>query len=177
MTDAIHTERRGRVLIITMDRPEAKNAINGELATGLWAAVQELNTDPGLTAEYFNFREIGGFLRPDETQPDQTPVHDAIDFDSFAQEIGGSGLFNFASRWTGQVEVDQQSDVTFALSKIGFVSNFFHCLARLFGSPISCGFRLVVFSRSVFRSISMSASNFCVSTAGMKRWMMLSQFL
>ena len=30
------------VLIITMNRPEAKNAINGPLATGLWAAVQEL---------------------------------------------------------------------------------------------------------------------------------------
>lgn len=47
---AILTERRGRVLIITMNRPEAKNAINGELATGLLAAIQELNTDAGLTA-------------------------------------------------------------------------------------------------------------------------------
>lgn len=50
MSDTIFTERRDRVLIITMNRPEAKNAINGDLATGLWAAIQELNTDPGLTA-------------------------------------------------------------------------------------------------------------------------------
>jgi len=50
MNDAILTERRGRVLIITMNRPEAKNAINGELSTGLWAAIEELNTDPTLTA-------------------------------------------------------------------------------------------------------------------------------
>lgn len=50
MSDAILTERRGRVLVITMNRPEAKNAINGDLANGLWAAVEELNTDPGLTA-------------------------------------------------------------------------------------------------------------------------------
>ena len=50
MTDAILTERRDRVLIITMNRPEAKNAINGALATGLLAAVEELNADPSLTA-------------------------------------------------------------------------------------------------------------------------------
>ncbi|MDG2025919.1 MAG: crotonase/enoyl-CoA hydratase family protein [Acidimicrobiales bacterium] len=50
MSDAILTERRGRVLVITMNRPEAKNAINGDLANGLWAAVEELNTDPMLTA-------------------------------------------------------------------------------------------------------------------------------
>lgn len=50
MSDAILTERRGRVLVVTMNRPEAKNAINGELADGLWAAVQELDTDPALTA-------------------------------------------------------------------------------------------------------------------------------
>lgn len=50
MTDAILTERRGRVLVITMNRPEARNAINGELSTGLWAAIEELNADPTLTA-------------------------------------------------------------------------------------------------------------------------------
>jgi enoyl-CoA hydratase/carnithine racemase len=50
MTDTILTERRDRVLIITMNRPEAKNAINGDLADGLWAAIEELNTDPGITA-------------------------------------------------------------------------------------------------------------------------------
>jgi enoyl-CoA hydratase len=47
---AVLTERRGRVLLITLNRPEAMNAINGALSTGLWAAVQELNGDPDLTA-------------------------------------------------------------------------------------------------------------------------------
>ncbi len=50
MSDAILTERRDRVLVITMNRPEAKNAINGDLATGLWAAIEELDDDSGLTA-------------------------------------------------------------------------------------------------------------------------------
>ena len=38
---AILTERRGRVLVITLNRPEAMNAINGALSHGLLAAVRE----------------------------------------------------------------------------------------------------------------------------------------
>ena len=54
MTDsaepAVLVERRDRVMLITLNRPEAMNAINGALSHGLWNAVQELNDDPGLTA-------------------------------------------------------------------------------------------------------------------------------
>lgn len=49
MADTVLTERRGRVLLITLNRPEARNAINGELADGLVAAVDELDRDGGLT--------------------------------------------------------------------------------------------------------------------------------
>jgi len=48
--NAVLVERRDRVMIITLNRPEAMNAINGDLSHGLWNAVQELNDDPGLTA-------------------------------------------------------------------------------------------------------------------------------
>lgn len=48
--DAVLTEQRGRVLLITLNRPDAMNAINGALSSGLWAAVQRLDSDPGLTA-------------------------------------------------------------------------------------------------------------------------------
>ncbi len=44
------TERRGRVLLITLNRPDAMNAINRDLAQGLLAAVAELEGDDGLTA-------------------------------------------------------------------------------------------------------------------------------
>ena len=47
---AVLTEKRDRVMIITLNRPEAMNAINGDLSHGLWNAVQELNSDSGLTA-------------------------------------------------------------------------------------------------------------------------------
>ena len=42
---AIIVERRGRVMVITLNRPEAMNAINGALSNGLWTAIQELDAD------------------------------------------------------------------------------------------------------------------------------------
>jgi len=47
---AVLTERRGRVLVITLNRPDAMNAINGALSAGLVAAATELDDDPSLTA-------------------------------------------------------------------------------------------------------------------------------
>lgn len=40
--DAVHTEVRGNVLVITMNRPDARNAVNGDLAQGIEAAVDRL---------------------------------------------------------------------------------------------------------------------------------------
>jgi enoyl-CoA hydratase len=50
MSDAVLTEQRGRVLLITLNRPDARNAINGEVAQGLWEAVERFNDDATLTA-------------------------------------------------------------------------------------------------------------------------------
>ena len=48
--NAVLTETRGRVLLITLNRPEAMNAINTDLAQGVLAAVRQLDGDDGLTA-------------------------------------------------------------------------------------------------------------------------------
>lgn len=42
---AVLTERRGRVLLITLNRPEARNSVNAELAAGVAAALDELDAD------------------------------------------------------------------------------------------------------------------------------------
>ena len=47
---AVLTETLGRILLITLNRPEAMNAINTDLAQGLLAAVEELDSNDGLTA-------------------------------------------------------------------------------------------------------------------------------
>ena len=48
--ETVLIESRGRVLLITLNRPEAMNAINSDLAQGLLAAVARLDGDDGLTA-------------------------------------------------------------------------------------------------------------------------------
>lgn len=50
LESAVLTERRDRVLLITLNRPDAMNAINGALSTGLVEAVAQLDGDPSLTA-------------------------------------------------------------------------------------------------------------------------------
>tara|TARA_Y100000748_G_scaffold288763_1_gene273985 strand:- start:868 stop:1629 length:762 start_codon:yes stop_codon:yes gene_type:complete len=47
---AVLTEKRDRVLLITLNRPEAMNSINGDLSHGLMAAIEMLNEDSDLTA-------------------------------------------------------------------------------------------------------------------------------
>ena len=48
MSDEVLVERRDGVQIITINRPEAKNAINGAVAAGIAAAVDELDADDEL---------------------------------------------------------------------------------------------------------------------------------
>ena len=51
MTDepAVLTERRERILIITINRPDQRNAINSAVAQGIAAALDELDADAGLS--------------------------------------------------------------------------------------------------------------------------------
>lgn len=45
---AVRTERIGSTLLITIDRPQARNAVNAAVAAGLAAALDELEADPAL---------------------------------------------------------------------------------------------------------------------------------
>src|ERR671921_2180899 len=47
--DTVLTERRDRVLVITLNRPEVRNAVNAALAEGVAAALDELDADDGLS--------------------------------------------------------------------------------------------------------------------------------
>jgi len=48
MVERVRFERRDRVGLITLDRPEARNAIDGDMAVGLEAAVDRLEEDDDL---------------------------------------------------------------------------------------------------------------------------------
>jgi enoyl-CoA hydratase len=47
----VRTERTGSTLLITLDRPEARNAVNAATATALAAALDALEADPTLRAD------------------------------------------------------------------------------------------------------------------------------
>ncbi|MFK7897009.1 MAG: crotonase/enoyl-CoA hydratase family protein [Myxococcota bacterium] len=49
MADEILTEKRGRILLITLNRPEAKNAVNAALADALVATIESFEADDDLT--------------------------------------------------------------------------------------------------------------------------------
>ncbi|WP_343602184.1 crotonase/enoyl-CoA hydratase family protein [Mycobacterium sp.] len=50
MTDAALTERRGNVLVITINRPEARNAVNGAVSTAVGDALEQAQQDPDVRA-------------------------------------------------------------------------------------------------------------------------------
>jgi enoyl-CoA hydratase len=47
--DPVLTERRDGVLLVTLNRPDARNAVNTALAEGIAAALDDLDADSGLT--------------------------------------------------------------------------------------------------------------------------------
>ena len=48
MSDIVQYEVQGRIGIITLNRPEARNAVNGDVASGMESAVDQLEDDPGV---------------------------------------------------------------------------------------------------------------------------------
>jgi enoyl-CoA hydratase len=58
--DAVISERRGSVLLITLNRPEVRNAVNAALAAGVGAALDELDADEGLSVGVLT--GAGGFF-------------------------------------------------------------------------------------------------------------------
>jgi enoyl-CoA hydratase len=48
-TQAVLTERRDRVLVITINRPDQRNAVNAAVAAGIAAALNELDADADLS--------------------------------------------------------------------------------------------------------------------------------
>ena len=60
MSDAVRTEADGRLLVITIDRPEARNAVNAAVAQGVAAGLDRLDGDDDLQAAVLT--GAGGFF-------------------------------------------------------------------------------------------------------------------
>jgi enoyl-CoA hydratase len=59
-SEAVITERRGSVLLITLNRPEVRNAVNAALAAGVAGALEELDGEDGLSVGVLT--GAGGFF-------------------------------------------------------------------------------------------------------------------
>jgi enoyl-CoA hydratase len=59
-TSEVLTERRGNVLLITLNRPQVRNAVNAALAAGLAGALEELDGDDSLSVGVLT--GAGGFF-------------------------------------------------------------------------------------------------------------------
>ncbi len=59
-TEPVLTERRDNVLLITLNRPEVRNAVNAALAAGVAGALDELDADDGLSVGVLT--GAGGFF-------------------------------------------------------------------------------------------------------------------
>jgi enoyl-CoA hydratase len=57
---AVLTERRGNVMLITLNRPDVRNAVNAALAEGVAGALDELDSDDGLSVGVLT--GAGGFF-------------------------------------------------------------------------------------------------------------------
>jgi enoyl-CoA hydratase len=59
-SEPVLTERRGSVLLITLNRPEVRNAVNAAVAAGVASALEELDGDEGLSVGVIT--GAGGFF-------------------------------------------------------------------------------------------------------------------
>jgi enoyl-CoA hydratase len=60
MSEPVLAERRGSVLLITLNRPEVRNSVNASLAAGVGGALDELDEDDGLSVGVLT--GAGGFF-------------------------------------------------------------------------------------------------------------------
>ena len=59
MSDIVQYETRGRIAVITLNRPEARNAVNGDVANGVEAAIDQLEADPDVWVGIITANTVG----------------------------------------------------------------------------------------------------------------------
>src|SRR5260370_18393153 len=113
MTDAVLTDVSDGIAVITINRPEARNAINGDVARGIAAAVEDFDSRPDVTvlvltgagATFSAGMDLKGFLSGDAPtagdrgfggitqRPPAKPVIAALRGDALAGRVGPPPAF------------------------------------------------------------------------------------
>jgi len=93
-TDAVITERRGNILLIAINRPEVRNAVNGAVAEGIAHALDELDNEDGLAVGVLSGNggffsagmDLGAFVKG------ETPYYEDRGFAGIAQRAADKPL-------------------------------------------------------------------------------------
>jgi enoyl-CoA hydratase len=97
MSDAVLFEVRGHVAVITLNRPEARNAVNGDVALALEAAIDRLEDDPDLRVGVLA-AATAGQARPVFSAGADLKVIEAGELASIFTARGGFAGFAFRER-------------------------------------------------------------------------------
>lgn len=97
MSDVVRYEVRERVAIVTLARPEARNAINADVAAGLEAAIDRLESDPEVWVGILT-ADTGGQERPVFCAGADLKVINAGQADTLFTERGGFAGFVYRDR-------------------------------------------------------------------------------
>jgi enoyl-CoA hydratase len=97
MSDIVTYEARGRVAVITLNRPEARNAVNGDLANGLEAAIDRLEADDDIWVGILT-ANTDGQERPVFCAGADLKAINSGDAASLSTERGGFGGFVYRER-------------------------------------------------------------------------------
>ena len=72
MSDVLRCELLDRIAVVTLSRPDRRNALSGELLTTLRATLAELDADPGVRLGLVHDRDLA------EEHPDGVPEADPV---------------------------------------------------------------------------------------------------
>jgi enoyl-CoA hydratase/carnithine racemase len=131
MSDAVQYSSSDRIAVITIDRPEARNAVNGDVARGLEAAIDQMEDDPDVWVGVL-CANTGDQERPVFCAGADLKAIEAGDLPTLYTERGGFGGFVYRERTkpivvavdglatAGGLEIVLASDVVVATTRSSF---------------------------------------------------------
>ncbi|MBL7490031.1 enoyl-CoA hydratase/isomerase family protein [Frankia sp. AgB1.9] len=162
MTDAVLIETRGRVAVITLNRPEARNAVNHDVAAALESAIDTLENDPDLWVGVLCANSAGQ-VRPVFCAGADLKAIESGQLDTLFTERGGFAGFTFRERakpvvvavdglaTAGGLEIVLAADVVVASTRSAFG------LAEVTRNLIASSGGLFRLPRAVGQAVAMDA--------------------
>ncbi|ADP83320.1 enoyl-CoA hydratase-related protein [Pseudofrankia inefficax] len=162
MTDAVLIETRGRVAVITLNRPEARNAVNRDVAAALESAIDTLENDPDLWVGVL-CANSSGQARPVFCAGADLKAIESGQLDTLFTERGGFAGFAFRERvkpvvvavdglaTAGGLEIVLAADVVVASTRSAFG------LAEVTRNLIASSGGLFRLPRAVGQAVAMDA--------------------